>query len=175
MNEDLDEKDRPDFKGQLGVQGDLDLSDEDQERQLVESARLKVARMRQQQLATMVMLGINRIVVTEGEIKASVVFDVKASDRAHRGVDRGMSDTKASQDTSSHSSGGWFSDDDASSHVETRVSTAHNDIKEDSDSKVEAKANLSGSVKVRFKSETFPLEKLANPMEMSAVNEKAAR
>jgi hypothetical protein len=34
----------------------------------------------------MVLLGINRIVVTEGAINAKVVFDLKAADQAQRGA-----------------------------------------------------------------------------------------
>ena len=35
-------------------------------------------------MATMVLLGINRIIVTNGRINAKVVFDMKASDQAKR-------------------------------------------------------------------------------------------
>lgn len=41
------------------------------------SARREFAKQRQQMLATMVLMGINRIVVTDGEIKAKVDFDVQ--------------------------------------------------------------------------------------------------
>ena len=40
-----------------------------------------MARSRQQMLASMVMLGINRIVVTDGLINAKVVFDMRATDQ----------------------------------------------------------------------------------------------
>ncbi len=42
-----------------------------------DEARRSLAKARQQQLATMVLLGINRIVVTNGEIRAKVTFAVK--------------------------------------------------------------------------------------------------
>ena len=46
------------------------------------AARLQMARSRQQLLSSMVILGINRIVVTDGAINAKVVFDFRASDEA---------------------------------------------------------------------------------------------
>jgi hypothetical protein len=43
----------------------------------VDSARLRRATHRQQVLATMVLMGINRIVVTDGKISASVCFELR--------------------------------------------------------------------------------------------------
>jgi len=40
-------------------------------------AQLKLASNRQQMLATMVLMGINRIVVTEGKISASAAFELR--------------------------------------------------------------------------------------------------
>ena len=47
---------------------------------LVPAARTQLATSRQQLLATMVMLGINRIVVTDGKISAKVMYDFQARD-----------------------------------------------------------------------------------------------
>lgn len=66
-----------------------DLSDPEQETRLVTSARLQMARSRQQLLASMVLLGINRIVVTDGAINAKVVFDPKPADQAQRQINAG--------------------------------------------------------------------------------------
>ena len=54
------------------------------ELRIVTAARLQMAKSRQQLLASMVMLGINRIVVTDGTINAKVVFDMRAEDKAKR-------------------------------------------------------------------------------------------
>lgn len=174
----------PDIQSIFGMSEVPDLSDEEIEQQVAASAQIQLARMRQQQLAMMVMLGINRIVVTEGEIKASVMFDVSSSDRAQRtssaSLDDVKSDTHTNQDwnynqsrsfwgTSRGASGG------SSSDVLTRVTTSHADTKTDSESKVDAKAKLTGFVQVKFKSETFPLERLASQLEMGAIQEKSKR
>lgn len=56
------------------------LDDELVEAMLVPAARTQLATGRQQLLATMVMMGINRIVVTDGKIAAKVMFDFQARD-----------------------------------------------------------------------------------------------
>lgn len=61
-----------------------DISDEAEEARLVQAARLQMARGRQQLLASMVMMGINRIVVTDGLINAKVIFDIQAKDTTTR-------------------------------------------------------------------------------------------
>jgi hypothetical protein len=184
MKDGIEDNQIPDLKGFLGLKDDVDLEDEEQEKQAVEAAQLKMARLKQQQLATMVMLGINRIVVTEGEIKATVVFDVKSRDVAHREAGATMDDTQTHYDskydyqykreksfwgTSSSGSGS------GSNEVNTRVSTAHADSKDSSDSKLDAQAKLTGFVQVKFKSETFPLERMASPTEMGVLQERAQK
>lgn len=44
----------------------------------------------------MMLLGINRIVVTDGAINANVVFDLKAVDQAQRGVRASLFDAQSS-------------------------------------------------------------------------------
>jgi hypothetical protein len=171
MNQDLDDKDKPDFGAFFGTKQSFDLEDEGGQKALVENAQLKLARMKQQQLSTMVLLGINRIVVTEGEIKASVTFDVKSTDVARRSDQASMSDVQAEVNT--RSGGGWFSDD--WSHVDTRVSTANASSTQASDARLDAHAKLTGYVQVKFKSETFPLERLATGDEIATVQQRAQK
>jgi hypothetical protein len=56
------------------------LDDESIEEKLVPAARTQLATSRQQLLATMVLMGINRIVVTDGKISAKVMYDFQARD-----------------------------------------------------------------------------------------------
>ncbi|WP_433965194.1 hypothetical protein [Tunturiibacter gelidiferens] len=60
----------------------LDLSSDENESALVQSARTQLATSRQQLLATMVLMGINRIVVTDGKIQAKIMYDFQAKDSA---------------------------------------------------------------------------------------------
>lgn len=74
---DADPDAAPDFFSDLGLPFDLaDLGDEEQEQQLVQTARKKIAIDRQQMLATMTLMGLSKVLVTDGSIKASVVFNL---------------------------------------------------------------------------------------------------
>ena len=71
-----------------------------------------MAKSRQQLLASMVMLGINRIVITDGSINAKVIFDMRAEDKAKREYTASMSDRQSQRAKREHETpaiGGWFS------------------------------------------------------------------
>lgn len=151
-----------------------DLSDADAELRLVTAARLQMAKSRQQLLSSMVMLGINRIVVTDGSITAKVVFDMRASDTAKRSYKASMHDREAQKQrqATNVSYGAWFSPVDASYTNESsqeHVATVGSAVDETSESKAEVKAKLSGEVRVNFKSDYLPMEKMATPEMMSVI------
>lgn len=158
-----DDAQMPDFFADLGLpapSGSVD--DQAVEEQLVPAARRRLAMDRQQMLATMVMMGINRIVVTDGSIKASVVFDLNTKDAVQRAHDVARTATFQEQETTRRRPGffGWFSGYSTSDrNTNFTVQTVTND-KDDSQASVDMKAKLAGEVNVRFKSETFPLEKM---------------
>jgi hypothetical protein len=151
-----------------------DISDENEEERLVTHARLQMARSRQQLLASMVILGINRIVVTDGLINAKVVFDLRASDQAARRSAASMHDSmenKASTEMeASYSS--WlspFSGSVKAAASTDHVATVESSVEDTSESKAEVKAKLSGEVRVNFKSDYFPMEKMASPEMIAAI------
>lgn len=152
------------------------LSDEAEEQRLVQAARLQIARSRQQLLASMVMLGINRIVVTDGLIHAKVVFDMRASDQARRVARASMYDrTQQSSSSMSLWSAGFFVG--AAGGVNTsssdHVATVQSSVDETSESKAEVKAKLTGEVRVNFKSDFMPMEKMATPEMIAAIQGNA--
>jgi hypothetical protein len=157
-----------------------DLADEVEERRLVTAAQLQIARGRQQLLASMVMLGINRIVITDGLINAKVLFDINASDQARRRATASLLDTdKSSTETEMEAGYGawWFSPVKAS--LKNRSSTEHiatvqSAVDDTSESKADLKAKLSGEVRVNFKSDYLPMEKLATPKMIAAIQGNAA-
>jgi len=170
LKDGLDDKDIPDFQKDLGLSEPASLDDKEGQAKIILGAQLKMARQRQQHLATMMLMGLNRIIVTEGEIKASVMFDTKSSDKVNRQSSASTADSHADVQTNA-SGGGWF-DDSSASEVQTRVSTANANQKESSASDLEARAKLTGSVTVKFRSETFPLEKFASSSQLGFVNDK---
>jgi len=149
-----------------------DLSDPEQESRLVIAARLQMARSRQQLLSSMVILGINRIVVTDGAINAKVVFDLKASDEAQRQARASLYDNQSSMNKNVTGGGfsfGWGGAASVNTNVQKHVTTVASAVDETSESKAEVKAKLSGEVRVNFKSDYFPMEKLATPGMIAAI------
>jgi hypothetical protein len=149
-----------------------DLSDPDQETRLVMAARLQMARSRQQLLASMVILGINRIVITDGAINAKVVFDLKASDQAQRGARASLYDAQSSMNrnvTAAGGSWGWGGAASENVNEQRHITTVSSAVDETSESKAEVKAKLTGEVRVNFKSDYFPMEKLASPGMIAAI------
>lgn len=167
------ENDSIDLGKELGVSDGVDLDDDDSEQRLVTAAKLSMARQRQQLMATMVLLGINRIVVTNGLINAKVLFDMQASDAARRRAKAEMAD----KTSNSAAVGGGFMASifggafGVSHSHETSVSSA---VDDQSESRAQVKAQLSGEVKLQFKSETFPLERMVDVMGLDTLNQKAA-
>ncbi len=155
-----------------------DIGDEEQEQRMVMAARLQIARGRQQLLASMVVLGINRIVITDGLIHAKVIFDLRASDTAKRVASASMHDAEKQHTgvAANVSYGAWYSPVSASvstEHTSDHVATVQSSVDETSESKAEVKAKLSGEVRVNFKSDYFPMEKLASPEMMAAIQGNA--
>jgi hypothetical protein len=175
--DDTGDKPPPDFQAALGMKEKPDLESEDGEQKLVLAAQLKMARMRQQELSTLVLMGINRIVVTEGSIEASVLFDVSAKSTATKASDS-TSDYSDSLSSAEHQQqgGGWFSDPDMTrDDTRNTVSTQHTHFEGKTSDEINAHAKLTGKVTVHFKSETFPLEKLASAAEVGNITEKSKR
>ena len=153
-----------------------DISDAEQETRLVTSARLQMARSRQQLLASMVLLGINRIVITDGAINAKVVFDLKASDQAQREARASLYDSQSSENvnrTRAHAgSWGWGASTD-NTNVQRHRTTVSSSVDETSESKAEVKAKLTGEVRVNFKSDFLPMEKMATPGMIASIQGNA--
>lgn len=153
-----------------------DLSDQAQEARLVMAARMQMARSRQQMLSSMVMLGINRIVVTDGLINAKVVFNFRASDEATRNARASLYDRDTSYNKNTTVAGahfGWGGAASANTNVQTHMTTVSSSVDETSTSSQEMKAKLTGEVRVNFKSDYFPMEKLASPAMIASIQGNA--
>lgn len=175
------------------------LDDELVEALLVPAARTQLATSRQQLLATMVMLGINRIVVTDGKISAKVMYDFKARDNMQFrrsaqkfDYDKNLTSTtsEGTNEQNSNESNRGFTRSadgaydtggrDASFYTKgTYKTTAQPVLNMSSASQtsinasLETKASLAGSMEVNFKSDYLPLEKLANPESIAAIQMNA--
>jgi hypothetical protein len=150
-----DDKDNPDqarspeWLEQFGA-GGQELTPELIQETLIPEAQKRLGRTRQQMLATMVLLGLNRVVVKDGSISARLRFRADAAD--HAKVDYAVSDDPAGD--SSWGTRGSLAYPAASTKVSTVGVTAQSDAN--------LKAELFGEVKINFASETLPLEKFAD-------------
>ena len=174
------------------------LDDETIEEQLVPAARTQLATSRQQLLATMVLMGINRIVVTDGRIAAKVLFDFQARDNMKwqhsatkfdykEGVSRTTSEGEYESDYqgggttySKSSDGSDYDRRDASYYSKGKYKSTSEPVlklasatQAATDAALQTKANLTGQVEVNFKSETFPLEKMADSFQIGRIQDAA--
>ena len=163
------------FFQSLGLPFDLDASDEDtMQQQIVPAMRKNIAMDRQKLLATMVLMGINRIVVTDGKIQASVKFDINTKDvlRRNQEVATSFEENYRQRNNIKKSDGFWiFAKETESQRTKLNVTTdVDTEQTDESESKTNLKAKLTGNVDLRFKSDYFPLEKM---MDMLGTNETA--
>jgi hypothetical protein len=178
----------------------MDLSDESNEQELVQAARTQLATSRQQLLATMVLMGINRIVVTDGKIQAKIMYDFQARDNAktlrsasamdyatdssgniqttttregQRETSQGGGDYTRSSDGSEERKTGDFYTKGQYKLTETPIITAMSTATEASESALQTKAQLSGVVDINFKSDYLPLEKMADSFQIGMIQNAA--
>jgi hypothetical protein len=145
-----DEPASPDWLADFGLAGE-ELTPELVEEQILPVARQRVARNRLQTLATMVLLGMNRIVVRDGTIAARLRFRAAAAD--HAKVDYAVSEDPDGGGTEWGRRGSR-----TFSQPTTKVSTVGVNVQADSD----LKAELFGEVKINFASETVPLDRFVD-------------
>jgi hypothetical protein len=180
---DADFDNLPDFQKDFGLSEPLEeLDDETIEKVLVPAARDQLAIERQRLLATIILMGINRIIVTDGKINAKIRFQFSASEntqtRAQNFDYQNMGTVTTSegqheyqrtgaqlasnggyQGGSIYSTGQYKSTSAPDVRVSSQVDTA-------SVGAVQASGQIMGEVSVNFRSETFPLEKMVNTDQM---------
>jgi hypothetical protein len=127
------------------------------EQTLLPQVRSKIGAERQQLLATMVLLGMNRVVVRDGTISAKVMFRASADDVAQVGY---------ASNADPQSTGTWGERGSLSyAGATTKVST----LSVNAQSDTSLSAQLYGEVKLNFASETLPLEKMADAAKVALV------
>src|SRR5262249_56626255 len=72
----------------LGFESQDQIDDDAMEQVVVPATRRSMAERRQQTLATMVLMGINRVVVDNGEITAKLQFHIDASETTNLRFDQ---------------------------------------------------------------------------------------
>jgi hypothetical protein len=126
-----------------------ELTDELIEQQLIPAARRKIGEQRLQMLATMVLLGMNRVNVKDGSVSAKIRIRAAAQDKAKVGY-------AMSQDPGRPTWG------ERGSTTYDPVSTMVSTVSANVQSETELEARLFGEVQINFVSETLPLERFAD-------------
>ena len=175
----------------------MDLSDENTELAIITAARTQLARQRQQLMASLVLMGINRIVVTDGKLSAKIMYDFQAKDNRRlqrsasafdyaRNPDGSLSSMwkgEGEYDSGSTSNRSRNSDKDTSSsessadsyakgtykYEQNPVMTAMSTASDASETQLQTRAQLTGAVEVNFKSDYLPLDKMATPGMIAAI------
>jgi hypothetical protein len=176
----------------------IDAADPEAEAKLIQAARSHIATARQQLLATMVMMGLSRIVVTNGKIQAKIMYDFNASsqrtlsrsaqarDYARKAdgsldllsqsegeYDRGGKHTGDYERAADGSYKGNYDSDYYTKgkykYAQKPVMTAMSVASDMQNEALTARASLAGNVEVNFKSDYLPLDKMATPEMMAAI------
>lgn len=145
----------PSWLERFGLGGE-ELTAELVEGPLLEAARRALAEERLQTLATMVLMGINRIVINDGEIKAKLQFHAAAREQVKAEMASQQGGIAARQITG-----------------QTAVTTAVSTVNMNAQADVAIKADLVGEVGLRFRSETFNLERFADSQAIQLITRRA--
>jgi len=133
------------------------ISSGDPESSLVPFARVQMARQRQQMLATMVMLGMQRIVIDSGKINAAMHFHIDTRSAAQD--DEGSTFNFQNQvDASGNFSVGPWGVGAKVSNTIGYVSTQRSQTTEE----LNTDLDLNSSVEINFRSDYLPLNRMAS-------------
>lgn len=160
VRDDADDAPLPSFFKGLGFDTASDIDEDAVNEVVVPETRRTLAEQRQQMLATMVLMGINRVVVDDGEITAKLQFHIDASETMGLKFDQ----TKTTVGNMAGRAG---------RNAFTGNGIMVNTTSLNAQSDINVRADLTGQVKVRFRSETFPLERFADSVAIQLINSRA--
>jgi pyruvate/2-oxoglutarate dehydrogenase complex dihydrolipoamide acyltransferase (E2) component len=144
------------LRASLGIPPDQSVPSGDPERNLLPFARLALARQRQQMLATLVMLGMQRIVIESGRINASMRFHIDTRSAAQEDEASRFALENEIRASGSYGIGVWGASASMRNNI-AYVSTQKTQTTEEMNTDLE----LNSSVELYFKSDYLPLDRLA--------------
>jgi hypothetical protein len=160
-----DERPMPDFRRDLNIGGDVSLDESSIEETLVPAARRKLAQSRLQSLSTLVLMGMNRIIVTGGKIRATMGFHIDTTDRAHA---ESASELDLRHSAQFQIGFGWWGA--SASHSIAYVSST----RANSDAEINVDTDLTGEVEIHFKTESFPIRRFADAGAINQIRSNTA-
>ncbi len=127
-------------------------------------AKIQMAREQRALLRETLLLGINRLIIEKGNVRASVLFDIKATEQIQKGDKAAMKSSVTRARSISGGGGligkifGGASGGGTRTSKRTRLSVSS----AKSNSATQLQAKLAGSVDITFRSDVFPLERFAD-------------
>lgn len=150
----------PSFLQDMGFFGPEDIDEQALNDTVIPETRRKLAETRHQSLATMVLLGLNRIVVDDGEVNAKLIFQVNTSETSSLTFNKNQPTNWTMAGNAGRNAFG------ASGLMVTTTNV-------NAQSDINVRADLTGEVRVKFRSETFPLERFADSSAIQLINSYA--
>lgn len=136
----------------------------DPESSLLPFAKIQMARQRQQMLATMVMLGMQRIVIDSGKINASMRFHIDTRSAAQDDQGSTFSEQNTINAAGSYGVGPWGVSASVSNTI-GYVSTQRSQTTEEMNTDLD----LNSSVEINFRSDYLPLNRMASSDQASRI------
>jgi hypothetical protein len=134
----------------------VDMGDNEVKAKIMD-ARLALAREQRALLRETILMGVSRLVVEKGTVKAAVVFDVKASERIEKKDMAQRQKDTTSGNTVRGGLAGLFGTGRSATAKTSRISVSS----AKSQSTTDLAANITGSVEINFKSDYFKLDNFA--------------
>jgi hypothetical protein len=141
----------------------VDMSDNEVKAKIMD-AKIAMAKEQRALLRETILMGITRLVVEKGTVKAGVLFDIKAQEKIQK-ADKAALKESVSSSSSVSASGGIFGKifgGPSGGHTRSKRKTQISISSAKSQASTDLAAKLSGNVEINFKSDYFKLDNFAN-------------
>jgi len=143
----------------------VDLGDNAVKAKIME-AKIAMAKEHRKLLRETILMGINRLVVEKGQVKASVIFDMKASQQIQKQDKAALKSSQSTGASTSFSGGlvGAIFGGPKGGVTHSRRKTEISISSAKSQQNTDLAAKVTGFVDIQFKSDYFPMERFADVM-----------
>jgi hypothetical protein len=141
----------------------VDIGDNEVKAKIMD-AKIAMAKEQRALLRETILMGVSRLVVERGNVKASVVFDFKAGEKILKADKAGINKQRSSSSSISASGGllGSIFGGPQGGHTDSTRETKISVSSAKSESTTSLSAKLTGSVDITFKSDYFKLDNFAS-------------
>ena len=153
----------------------LDIGDNEIKAKIMD-AKIAMAKEQRALLRETILMGISRLVVERGKVKASVLFDIKAGEQVNKADKAAMKEAHSSG-TSMRASGGLIGSifgGPAGGHTRSDSKTQISISSAKSTATTSLEAKLAGEVEIIFKSDYFKLDNFASMYSGVTAGDRAA-